>query len=75
MEFLEFINGYHQAIKYTWDYSTSKASFFGCYYLKGGGGEDDVCTEVYSKPTDTRYLDFMSCHLRHVIEVMARLYD
>ena len=55
-EFLEFINSFHKTIKYTWDYSTSKASYLDVSIYKERGS--DICTDVYSKPTDThQYLD------------------
>ena len=68
-EFLEFINRYHKTIRYTWDYSTSKVSFLDVSINKEEG--NDVYTDVYSKPTDTHlYLDFKSCHPRHVKEAI-----
>ena len=52
-----------------WDYSTSKVSFLDVSIIKDEGS--DVYTDVYSKPTDThQYLDFKSCHLRHVKETI-----
>ena len=71
-EFLEFIIGFHKTIKYTWDYSTNKVSYLVVsIYKERGGGGCDICTHVYSKPTDThQYLDSKSCRPRHVKEAI-----
>ena len=64
-EFLNFINSYHNTIKYTWDWSMSQVSFLDVTTSKDVGGS--VFTDVYSKPTDThQYLESSSCHPRHV---------
>ena len=65
----ECINSYHKMIKYTWDYSTSKVSFLDVSIYKER--ESDICTDVYSKLTDThQHLDSKSCHPRHVKEAI-----
>ena len=64
--FFDYVNSYHQTIKYTWESSTSEVSYLDVKAkLKGG----KINTDVYSKPTDThQYLDFKCCHPKCVKE-------
>jgi hypothetical protein len=64
LEFLNYINNYHETIKYTWEYSERGVSYLDVRVELESG---KLQTDVYSKPTDThQYLDFKSCHPAHV---------
>ena len=62
LKFFEYVNSYHQTIKYTWEWSISKVSYLD---VKVKLKREKINTDVYSKPTDTyQYMDFKSCHPR-----------
>ena len=64
LEFLNFVNGYHLCIKYTWEWSTQRLPYLDVMILVEDGR---ILTDVYSKPTDThQYLHYGSCHPTHV---------
>ena len=63
LEFLNFVNGYHPCIKYTWEWSIKRLSYLDVMILVEDGR---ILTDVYSKPTDThQYLHYESCHPAH----------
>ena len=66
LAFFDYVNSYHQTIKYTWEWSKSEVSYLDVKFkLKGR----KINTDVYSKPTDThQYLDFKCCHPKCVKE-------
>ena len=62
--FLEYLNGFHQTIKFTSESSMEKVSFLDVMVVKKGGILE---TDLYCKPTDThQYLQRGSCHPWHV---------
>ena len=62
--FFEYVNAYHESIKYTWEWSENKVSYLNVLVKVEG---KKIATYVFCKPTDTRqYLDNRSCHPRHV---------
>eukprot|EP00794_Sanderia_malayensis_P018386 gene18386-20236_t len=62
--FLEYLNGFHQTIKFTSESSMEKVSFLDVMVVKKGGVLE---TDLYCKPTDThQYLHRGSCHPWHV---------
>ena len=64
IEFLNFVNGYHPFIEYTWKWSTKRLPYLDVMILVEDGR---ILTGVYSKPTDThQYLHYGSCHPTHV---------
>ena len=61
-EFLDFINGFHNSIKFTWEWSQKKVNFLDIQIINNGGQVD---TDLYVKPTDKhQYLTYNSCHPR-----------
>ena len=61
-EFLDFINGFHNSIKFTWEWSQKKVNFLDIQIINNGGQVD---TDLYVKPTDKhQYLTYNSCHSR-----------
>ena len=57
---MNFVNGYHPFIKYTWEWSTESLSYLDVMILVKDGR---ILTDVCSKPTDTyQYLHYGSCH-------------
>ena len=64
LEFLDYVNSYHELIKYTWRWSYEKLSYLDVMVMVQG---NKISTDVYCKPTDThQYLHYGSCHPRHV---------
>ena len=64
LEFLDYVNSYHELIKYTWGWSYEKLSYLDVMVMVQG---NKISTDVYCKPTDThQYLHYGSCHPRHV---------
>ena len=62
LEFLDFINGFHNSIKFTWEWSQEKVNFLDIQIINNGGQVD---TDLYVKPTDKhQYLTYNSCHPR-----------
>ena len=62
--FLEYLNEFHQTIKFTSESSMEKVSFLDVMVVKKGGILE---TDLYCKPTDThQYLQRGSCHPWHV---------
>ena len=58
--FLEFLNGYHQTIKFTEEHSQSGLPFLDTFvYIEN----NTLKTRLYRKPTDNKqYLHYRSCH-------------
>ena len=64
IKFLEYVNSFHQNIKYTWSFSDNEISYLD---VKVEIKENRIITDVYCKETDTyQYLDYRSCHPKHV---------
>lgn len=64
IEFVNYVNSYHDTIKYTWELSENKLPFLDVLVKLEN---KKISTDLYCKPTDTRqYLDNRSCHPRHV---------
>ena len=64
IQFLEYVNSFHQNIKYTWSFSDNEISYLD---VKVEIKENRVITDAYCKKTDThQYLDYRSCHPKHV---------
>ena len=63
-EFFEYVNNYHDTIKYTWEWSERESSYIDVLVMLKN---NRISTDVYSKQTDThQYLDSRSCHPTHV---------
>ena len=63
-EFFEYVNNYHDTIKYTWEWSERELSYLDFWVMLKN---NRISTDVYSKQTDThQYLDSRSCHPTHV---------
>ena len=63
-KFLEYLNGVHNTIKFTSEFSTFKVNFLDVWVIKGEDGY--VNTDLYTKPTDSNnYLYFFSAHPSH----------
>ena len=63
---LNFVNGYHPCIKYTWEWSTEMLSYLDVMILLK---DRRILTDVCSKPTDThQYLHYGSCYPTHVMK-------
>ena len=61
-EFMEFMNSFHDTIKFTFSRSSEKVNFLDVTVVFNNG---IVSTDVYSKPTDKhQYLFHTSCHPR-----------
>ena len=59
-EFMEFINSFHNTIKFTFNWSSEQVSFLDVNVVLRNG---IVSTDLYSKPTDKhQYLFHTSCH-------------
>nr|XP_006811186.1 PREDICTED: uncharacterized protein LOC102804718 [Saccoglossus kowalevskii] len=64
-QFHQFINTFHDTIKFTVEYSQSVISFLDVKVHIDQAG--NINTDLYKKPTDTnQYLHFMSSHPRHM---------
>ena len=64
-EFLQFINGAHDTINFTSEYSEKSINFLDVQVSISENGE--VSTDLYTKPTDThQYLQAESCHPNHI---------
>ena len=64
INFLEYVNCYHQNINYTWDWSSCEISYLD---VKIRLRDTRISTDVYCKETDThQYLEYKSCHPKHV---------
>ena len=63
-EFFEYVNNYHDTIKYTWERWERELSYLDVLVMLKN---NRISTDVYSKQKDThQYLDSKSCHLTHV---------
>ena len=59
-EFLEWINNYHDTIKFTWDWSRKTVNYLDVQVINNNGV---IETDLYTKPTDKhQYLFHTSCH-------------
>ena len=64
LEYLDYVNSYHQLIKYTWEWSYEKLLYFDVMVKVQS---NKISTDVYCKPTDRHQcLHYRSCHPRHV---------
>ena len=60
MEFFDYVNSYHNTIKYTWEWSETKISYIDALVsLQNEKISSDVCC----KPTDTH--EYLDSRLRH----------
>ena len=58
------LNNLHPKIQFTMEHSREKLPFLDILVFKNG---NKLSTDIYYKPTDThQYLNFKSCHPRHV---------
>ena len=63
LEFLEYLNGLHPTLKFTYKYSRDSIEFLDVLVIREGAG---IKTDLFVKETDThQYLDFSSCHTFH----------
>ena len=61
---MEYLNSFHQNIKYTWSFSDNEISYLD---VKVEIKENRIITDVFCKETDThRYFDYRSCHPKHI---------
>ena len=61
-EVLDYINGFYNSIKFTWEWSQKKVNFLDLQTINNEGKVD---TDLYVKPTDKhQYLAYNSCHPR-----------
>ena len=59
-EFLEWMNQYHDTIKFTWDWSRKNVNYLDVRVINNNGV---IETDLYTKPTDKhQYLFRTSCH-------------
>ena len=59
-EFLQWINQYHDTIKFTWDWSRTNVNYLDVQVINNNGV---IETDLYTKPTDKhQYLFHTSCH-------------
>ena len=59
-EFLEWINQYHDTIKFTWGWSRKNVNYVDVQVIYNNGV---IETDLYTKPTDKhQYLFRTSCH-------------
>ena len=64
LKFHEYINSFHQTIKFTMEYSMEKLVSLDTWAKRLG---DHLVIEIYTKPTDTHnYLHFTFSHPRHL---------
>ena len=62
--FINFVNGFHHALKFTWEFSETCVSFLDISVSING---DALATSVSYKPTDSHsYLLFSSSHPKHM---------
>ena len=62
--FMDYMNQFHQSIKFTYDVSRETGVFLDTHIFKKN---DKLLTKVYHKPTDAyAYLHYQSCHPTHV---------
>ena len=62
-DFISFLNGAHDSIKFTAEWSTDKVNFLDVQVIKQG---NRLITDLFTKPTDThQLLHRTSCHLNH----------
>ena len=67
--FIEYINSYHQTIKFTTEKSRDSVSYLDVSVSRNGRALE---TDLYCKPTDTQqYLQKSSCHPWHVKKAIA----
>ncbi|WP_171480033.1 hypothetical protein, partial [Acinetobacter baumannii] len=63
MEFIEYLNGIHPSIKFTYKFSRESIEFLDVLVIKEG---QNVQTDLFVKETDThQFLHFSSCHPFH----------
>ena len=59
-ELLQWINQYHDTIKFTWDWSRTNVNYLDVQVINNNGV---IKTDLYTKPTDKhQYLFHTSCH-------------
>ena len=62
-EFVNFLNGAHESIKFTAEWSTEKVNFLDVQVIKQS---NKLVTDLFTKPTDThQLLHRASCHPNH----------
>ena len=60
---MNFLNGAHESIKFTAEWSTEKVNFLDVQVIKQG---NKLVTDLFTKPTDThQLLHRASCHPNH----------
>ena len=63
MDFINFLNGAHDSIKFTAEWSSERVNFLGVQVIKQG---NKLVTDLFTKPTDThQLLHRTSCHPSH----------
>ena len=62
-DFITFLNGAHDSIKFTAEWSTERVNFLDVQVIKQ---DDNLITDLFTKPTDThQLLHQASCHPNH----------
>ena len=62
-DFIDFLNGAHESIKFTAEWSSERVNFLDLQVIKQG---NKLVTDLFTKPTDTHQpLHRTSCHPSH----------
>ena len=69
-KFLEYLNSFHETIKFTYEASNDTINFLDVTVHKDEQG--NISTDVFVKPTDAHsYLNYHSCHSPHIVRSIA----